>query len=225
MSVALFATSLTIPIHSLLDPKRPVTKIALIGKYTGLSDSYLSVTKVRLGACSALDVHGLVVFKSRHRPSRVHADAVSCFLPCLLPVHLFLCIGNCLLKAVTHASIYLDCATRVLWVNAEDLEETMKEENESAYTSAWEKLKEAHAVLVCGGFGTRGTEGKVAACKHARETKTPFLGICLGMQMAVVEVARYASCGDGCRCDSYRAKNGLTSASPADCFGRALRKH
>ena len=51
-------------------------------------------------------------------------------------------------------------------------------------------LSDVHAVLVPGGFGVRGTEGKVAAVKFARERKIPFFGICLGMQMAVVEYAR-----------------------------------
>ena len=46
-------------------------------------------------------------------------------------------------------------------------------------------------ILVPGGFGTRGTEGKIAAIRYAREKKIPFLGICLGMQMAVVEYARH----------------------------------
>ena len=45
-------------------------------------------------------------------------------------------------------------------------------------------------ILVPGGFGTRGTEGKIEAIRYAREEKIPFLGICLGMQMAIVEFAR-----------------------------------
>ncbi len=51
-------------------------------------------------------------------------------------------------------------------------------------------LKEYHGILVPGGFGNRGIEGKIAAVKYARENKIPFLGICLGMQMAVIEFAR-----------------------------------
>ena len=52
------------------------------------------------------------------------------------------------------------------------------------------KLKEIDAILIPGGFGVRGTEGKIKAIQYARENKIPFLGICLGMQLAVVEFAR-----------------------------------
>ena len=52
------------------------------------------------------------------------------------------------------------------------------------------KLKKISGILIPGGFGSRGTEGKIAAIKHARISKTPFLGICFGMQMAVIEFAR-----------------------------------
>ena len=55
---------------------------------------------------------------------------------------------------------------------------------------AWEKLKSADGVLVPGGFGVRGIEGKVQAIKYARENNIPFLGICLGMQAAVIEYTR-----------------------------------
>ncbi|MDP5139339.1 MAG: CTP synthase, partial [Spirosomaceae bacterium] len=53
-----------------------------------------------------------------------------------------------------------------------------------------EKLKNLHGLLVAPGFGERGIEGKVAAVQYARENKLPFFGICLGMQMAVIEYAR-----------------------------------
>lgn len=55
---------------------------------------------------------------------------------------------------------------------------------------AWTKIKTAHGILVPGGFGVRGVDGKVAAIQYAREHKVPFLGICLGMQCAVIEYAR-----------------------------------
>ena len=53
-----------------------------------------------------------------------------------------------------------------------------------------EPLKDMDAVLVPGGFGKRGIEGKIAAVKYARENKVPYLGICLGMQIAAIEIAR-----------------------------------
>ncbi len=51
-------------------------------------------------------------------------------------------------------------------------------------------MKAAHGILVPGGFGDRGIEGKILACNYARTQNKPFLGICLGMQLAVIEVAR-----------------------------------
>ena len=53
-----------------------------------------------------------------------------------------------------------------------------------------DKLKDASGILIPGGFGKRGTEGKIAAVNYARKNKIPFLGICFGMQMAVIEFAR-----------------------------------
>ena len=58
------------------------------------------------------------------------------------------------------------------------------------HSSAWNRLRSADAVLVPGGFGIRGIEGKILAIRHARESKVPFLGICLGMQAAVIEYTR-----------------------------------
>jgi CTP synthase len=55
----------------------------------------------------------------------------------------------------------------------------------------WEQVHQAHGVLVPGGFGSRGIEGKIQAIHYARESKTPYLGLCLGMQLMVVELARH----------------------------------
>uniref|UniRef100_A0A0E0A308 CTP synthase n=1 Tax=Oryza glumipatula TaxID=40148 RepID=A0A0E0A308_9ORYZ len=60
-----------------------------------------------------------------------------------------------------------------------------------AYSTAWSLLRGADGILVPGGFGERGVEGKILAAKHTRENDVPFLGICLGMQLAVVEFARH----------------------------------
>lgn len=60
----------------------------------------------------------------------------------------------------------------------------------TSYDQAEEALAGAHGVLVPGGFGPRGVEGKILAAQYAREHKTPFLGLCLGMQCAVIEFAR-----------------------------------
>jgi len=58
------------------------------------------------------------------------------------------------------------------------------------YAESWELLKKADGILVPGGFGDRGTNGKILAAKYAREQKKPYLGICLGLQIAVIEHAR-----------------------------------
>ena len=61
---------------------------------------------------------------------------------------------------------------------------------DSGDAESWSRVKAADGILVPGGFGDRGTQGKIEAIAHARREKVPFLGICLGMQLAVVEFAR-----------------------------------
>ena len=75
-------------------------------------------------------------------------------------------------------------------VDSEYLEEATRMSRPSEYHDAWSKVHKANGILVPGGFGERGTRGMIAAIKCARETKIPFLGICLGMQLAVVEYAQ-----------------------------------
>ncbi|MGV6828587.1 MAG: CTP synthase [Flavobacteriales bacterium] len=108
------------------NPKSEI-KIALIGKYVELQDSYKSIIESFIHAGAA---------------NEVKVDVVS--------IH----------------------------------SETINEETVS------EKMKDLHGVLVAPGFGERGVEGKIEAVKYARENKLPYLGICLGMQMAVIEFAR-----------------------------------
>jgi CTP synthase len=87
-------------------------------------------------------------------------------------------------KSITEALVHGGFANRVrvkiLWVEAEDFENKEPED----------VLKGANGILVPGGFGERGTEGKIRAVQYAREKKIPYFGICLGMQMAVIEAAR-----------------------------------
>ncbi|CAJ1942087.1 unnamed protein product [Sphenostylis stenocarpa] len=112
-------------------------RIALVGKYTCLSDSYLSVQ-----------------------------------------------------KALLHASVYCEKKLVVDWIPASNLESATAKENPDAYKAAWKLLKGADGILVPGGFGDRGVQGKIVAARYARENRIPFLGICLGMQIAVIEFAR-----------------------------------
>ncbi len=83
-------------------------------------------------------------------------------------------------ESLTHAAAAHDCEANLVLVDAEDLE------NEGAD----KYLRGVAGVLVPGGFGDRGIEGKVAAAKYARESRTPYLGLCLGMQIATIEFAR-----------------------------------
>lgn len=83
-------------------------------------------------------------------------------------------------EALTHGGIANKFKVRVKWVDSELLEQ----EDPATY------LAEVNGILVPGGFGERGTEGKMLAIKYAREHKVPFLGICFGMQLAVIETMR-----------------------------------
>jgi CTP synthase len=83
-------------------------------------------------------------------------------------------------EALNHGGAFHAATVNVHSVNSEDIEQR----------GAQELLKSMHGILIPGGFGTRGHEGKIAAVKWAREKRVPFLGICLGLQMAVVEFAR-----------------------------------
>ncbi|MEY4328889.1 MAG: synthase, partial [Pseudomonadota bacterium] len=84
-----------------------------------------------------------------------------------------------LIEALVHAGIQTHAKVRIHYLDSEDLER-----------NGCDALKNMDAILVPGGFGKRGTEGKIAAIRFARENKVPYLGICLGMQLAVVEYAR-----------------------------------
>ncbi|KAL3380046.1 hypothetical protein AABB24_000591 [Solanum stoloniferum] len=122
---------------ALCDKLQEPVRVAMVGKYTGLSDAYLSV-----------------------------------------------------LKALVHASVACHRKLCIDWIAASDLEDETSTENPENYRSAWKLLKGANAILVPGGFGDRGVEGKILAARYARANRIPFLGICLGMQIAVIEFAR-----------------------------------
>jgi CTP synthase len=83
-------------------------------------------------------------------------------------------------EALVHGGIANDCRVSIDYIDSTQIEEL----------GAAELLKHADAILVPGGFGIRGTEGKIDAVRYARERKVPFFGICLGLQMAAIEFAR-----------------------------------
>lgn len=107
----------------------PLVKVAVCGKYTALTDSYISIK-----------------------------------------------------EALKHAAAFEGAQLKIFWVDTEKLEQ--------GDASEYSKLKEADGVLVPGGFGRRGAEGKIMAINYARTQDKPFLGLCFGLQMAVVEFAR-----------------------------------
>ncbi|XP_039195820.1 CTP synthase 2 isoform X4 [Crotalus tigris] len=93
-------------------------------------------------------------------------------------------------KALEHSAIAINHKLDLMYIDSADLEPAMEAENPVRFHQAWQKLCKADCILVPGGFGHRGTEGKLQAISWARKKKKPFLGICLGMQLAVVEFAR-----------------------------------
>ncbi len=84
-------------------------------------------------------------------------------------------------EAINHAALGYRAKLRVLWIHSCELENG----------EHWDELKQAAGIVVPGGFGSRGIEGKIAAARYARENKVPYLGLCLGMQMMVVEFTRF----------------------------------
>jgi len=93
-------------------------------------------------------------------------------------------------KAIKMACIYSQRKAVIEYVESSNLELKKKKDQREEYDNAWLKLKRADGILIPGGFGIRGVEGKVLAAQYARENKIPYLGICLGMQIMVMEYAR-----------------------------------
>jgi CTP synthase len=83
-------------------------------------------------------------------------------------------------EALFHAASAFDRRLEILWVNSVDLEKGR----------GWDVLQRAHGIVVPGGFGYRGIEGKILAARYAREHRVPYLGLCLGMQTMCIEFAR-----------------------------------
>ena len=115
-----------------IDSSDKTVEIALVGKYTNLHDSYLSV-----------------------------------------------------IKSLEHSCMKLQKKLKINWIDSSLLENCEGQDNES-----WEIVKKSDGILVPGGFGSRGIEGMILAAKYARENKVPYLGICLGLQVATIEFCR-----------------------------------
>ena len=117
-------------VHAIKNPKHTV-KIAMVGKYVDLTESYKS-----------------------------------------------------LIEALKHAGIHTETDVQITFVDSENIEKNNGDVS---------MLEDMDAILVPGGFGSRGVEGKIAAVRYARENNVPYLGICLGMQIALIEYARDAA--------------------------------
>jgi len=85
-----------------------------------------------------------------------------------------------IINALEHAGIALGCKTEIKWIETTDITDS----------NVAEHLSDVDGIIVPGGFGTRGAEGKIACAKYARENNLPYLGLCFGFQMAVIEFAR-----------------------------------
>jgi CTP synthase len=84
-------------------------------------------------------------------------------------------------EALNHAAVSLNSDVEIDWVNSSDLEKQ----------NGLEIIKSAQGIILPGGFGNRGIEGKIVAARYARENKIPYLGLCLGMQLMIVEFGRH----------------------------------
>ncbi len=100
-------------------------------------------------------------------------------------------------EALRHAAALQDARVQIEWVDSERLEATGGAQGHEDRERTRELLSGADGILIPGGFGGRGIEGKIAAAQIAREQRIPYLGICLGMQVAVAEFARHAAGMEG----------------------------
>eukprot|EP00484_Ammonia_sp_Unknown_P002036 CAMPEP_0197023394 /NCGR_PEP_ID=MMETSP1384-20130603/4088_1 /TAXON_ID=29189 /ORGANISM="Ammonia sp." /LENGTH=727 /DNA_ID=CAMNT_0042451597 /DNA_START=155 /DNA_END=2338 /DNA_ORIENTATION=- len=160
--------------------------IGIVGKYTGLTDSYLSVTKALLSAAldSELKLQIVWIESTQLEPindenSAENGGDVN---------------GESSLERSPSIEERIDKVHNIPIYN-EASPQKQRHLNQSKVKSfecktAWNKLKSVDGILIPGGFGDRGIEGKILAVEYARTHKIPFLGICLGMQMAVIEFCR-----------------------------------
>jgi len=95
-------------------------------------------------------------------------------------------------ESLSHAATYHHRKVEITFISAEKLEEeSAAKTRNSGASSTWDLLKTQHGLVICPGFGQRGIEGKILAVQYAREHDVPCFGICLGMQMMVIEFARH----------------------------------
>jgi len=144
-------------------------RIAVVGKYTGLSDSYLSVIKALKHAANQLKLKLKIVWLEsvdlEQPPSSVESPREG---------------GGESFSNISGGSSPIMTPERPSKIRAKS----------ERYSKAWKELRCCHGILIPGGFGARGVQGKILAVQYARLNKVPFFGICLGMQVSVIEYAR-----------------------------------
>eukprot|EP00668_Euglena_longa_P000532 GGOE01000657.1.p1 GENE.GGOE01000657.1~~GGOE01000657.1.p1 ORF type:complete len:614 (-),score=109.36 GGOE01000657.1:339-2180(-) len=109
-------------------------------------------------------------------------------------------------KALDHAAVFVNRKLHIVWVDSAELENEETQE----FQEALQKLRDCDGILVPGGFGDRGINGKIFAANWARKNKKPFLGVCLGMQMAVVGFCREVLQLEGCTSEEFDPENRVT---------------
>ena len=107
-------------------------------------------------------------------------------------------------EALKHAALHLGVELDIHWVHSAELEKG----------KGWDQVRSANGMLVPGGFGSRGIEGKIQATQYARTEKVPYLGLCLGMQLMVVEFGRYRAWIGRCQLDRIRPYHALPGDRP-----------
>ncbi|KAK1857793.1 hypothetical protein I4F81_000408 [Pyropia yezoensis] len=185
----------------------PVVTIALVGKYTNLSDSYLSVVRALQHSAMALGRRLSISWvESSHLEdaddAADHPDAASDDTrsggqrsPSPEADTPTGAANGHTVPAPVGAVPPPPVAAAIVAAGLSRSESRCKggrAERRARYDAAWALIRAADGVLVPGGFGDRGVEGMIAAIRYARESKTPFLGICLGMQLAAVEAVRWS---------------------------------
>ena len=149
-----------------------IYEVPLLFHSQGLDDNVLEMLNIWTGA-PKLEPWEKIVRKSKNPKHEVSIGIVGKYVD-LKDSY------KSLHEALVHGGLSADCRVNLVYIDSEEIE------NQGADVM----LKDVDGVLVPGGFGTRGVEGKIDAVKYVRENNIPFFGICLGMQVAVIEAAR-----------------------------------
>ncbi|OHE73001.1 MAG: CTP synthase [Verrucomicrobia bacterium GWC2_42_7] len=157
------------------DVEFSIYELPLVLNKEGLDELVVEKLGLKVGKADMADWEG-VVRRLKYPKNRVNIAVVGKYME-LQDAY------KSVYESLTHAGIANDCGVNVFRVDAEDIEKKGVDEF----------LQGKDGILVPGGFGNRGIEGKILAAQYAREKKIPYFGICLGMQVAVIEFARHVA--------------------------------